>query len=67
MSNTIVNIIDREDPLPLYLFFKERYKEGDRLMFVAGKNESDKINFFVNLVFRKSVHFSFNVYVLSPT
>lgn len=50
MSNTIVNIIDREDPLPLYLFFKERYKEGDRLMFVAGKNESDKIIFFVNLL-----------------
>jgi len=50
MNNTIVNIIDREDPLPLYLFFKERYKDGDRLMFVAGKEESEKINFFVHLL-----------------
>lgn len=50
MSNTIVNIIDREDPLPLYLFYRERFHEGDRMMFVAGKDEADRINFFVRLL-----------------
>ncbi len=32
---TIVNIIDTQDPLPAYLFAKERYEEGDRLLFIA--------------------------------
>ena len=43
MSKTIVNIIDREDPLPLYLFVREKYEAGDRLMFVAGKNDNNRI------------------------
>lgn len=50
MSNTIVNIIDREDPLPLYLFIREMYHEGDRVMFVSAKGDADRIPFFVNLM-----------------
>lgn len=50
MNNTIVNIIDREDPLPLYLFIHERYQKGDKLLFVAGKGDSSRINFFVRLL-----------------
>ena len=50
MANTIVNIIDCEDPLPLYLFFREMYHEGDRMLFVAGKYEADRIDFFVRLL-----------------
>lgn len=50
MRNTIVNIIDREDPLPLYLFVKEMYKEGDRVMFVARKADGHKVGFFTKLL-----------------
>lgn len=50
MSNTIVNIIDREDPLPLYLFIREMRHDGDRVIFVSAKGDADRIPFFVNLM-----------------
>ncbi|MBP5190814.1 MAG: DUF1887 family protein [Bacteroidales bacterium] len=50
MNNTIVNIIDREDPLPLYLFIREMYNDGDRVMFVSAKGDADRIPFFINLM-----------------
>ena len=31
MSKTIVNIIDKSNPLPAYLFTKEYYTDGDEL------------------------------------
>lgn len=50
MNNTIVNIIDAEDPLPLYLFVKEMYHEGDRVLFVSRKADSHKVGFFIKLL-----------------
>ena len=32
MSKTIVNIIDKSNPMPAYLFTKEYYEEGDTLL-----------------------------------
>lgn len=43
MSKTIVNIVDKFNPLPAYLFIKEYYEEGDRLLFISGEEEVDCI------------------------
>ena len=40
MSKTIVNIIDKSNPLPAYLFTKEYYEEGDGLLFISTEEES---------------------------
>lgn len=50
MSKTIVNIITPQDPLPAYLFIKELYESGDRLMFVSTRNDEEKIDFFTQLI-----------------
>ena len=44
MSKTIVNIIDKSNPLPAYLFTKEYYEEGDELLFISNEEEADCIN-----------------------
>ena len=44
MSKTIVNIIDKSNPLPTYLFTKEYYEEGDELLFISNEEEADCIN-----------------------
>ena len=43
MSKTIVNIIDKSNPLPAYLFTKEYYEEGDELLFISTEEEADCI------------------------
>ena len=43
MSKTIVNIIDKSNPLPAYLFIKEYYEEGDHLLFISNEEEADCI------------------------
>ena len=43
MSKTIVNIIDKSNPLPAYLFTKEYYEEGDELLFISNEEEADCI------------------------
>ena len=43
MSKTIVNIIDKSNPLPAYLFTKEYYEEGDGLLFISNEEEADCI------------------------
>ena len=43
MSKTIVNIIDKSNPLPAYLFTKEFYEEGDGLLFISPEEEADCI------------------------
>lgn len=48
MSKTIVNIISREHPLAAYLFVKEYYEEGDKLVFVAANENFDCITPLVN-------------------
>ena len=32
---TLVNIFDPDEPLAAYLFLKQYYQEGDRLLFIA--------------------------------
>jgi len=44
MSKTIVNIIDKSNPLPAYLFTKEYYQEGDELLFISTQEEADCID-----------------------
>ena len=41
MPKTIVNIVDKDNPLPAYLFTKEYYMEGDRLLFISAKEDVD--------------------------
>ena len=41
MSKTIVNIIDKSNPLPAYLFTKEYYEDGDGLLFISNVEEAD--------------------------
>ena len=38
MSKTLVNIITEDNPIPAYLFIREMYEEGDRLMYISAKD-----------------------------
>ena len=44
MAKTIVNIITEDNPIPAYLFIKEMYKEGDRLMYISAKDTEDDLD-----------------------
>ena len=44
MTKTIVNIIDKNNPLPAYLFTKEYYEDGDALIFISTEEEADCID-----------------------
>ena len=44
MSKTLVNIITDDNPIPAYLFIKEMYEEGDRLMYISAKDTEDDLN-----------------------
>lgn len=35
MPKTLVNIVTDDNPIPAYLFIKEKYEPGDRLMFIS--------------------------------
>jgi len=48
MSKTLVNIISREHPLAAYLFIKEYYEVGDKLLFVSANENFDCITPLVN-------------------
>lgn len=43
MSKNLVNIISREHPLAAYLFIKEYYEVGDKLLFVAANEDFECI------------------------
>ena len=45
---TLVNIISREHPLAAYLFIKEFYEEGDKLLFVSANEDFNCITPLVN-------------------
>ena len=45
---TLVNIISREHPLAAYLFIKEYYEAGDKLLFVAANEDFNCITPLVN-------------------
>ena len=48
MSKTIVNIIDKSNPLPAYLFTKEYYEEGDELLFISTQEDAECIKLLSN-------------------
>lgn len=67
---TIVNIISVESPLPAYLFIKERYVKGDRLLFLAAPSAKENLEFLTQflsmpaeimekIVFSKEEEFSY--------
>lgn len=43
MAKTLVNIISREHPLAAYLFIKEYFTEGDKLLFISANENYDCI------------------------
>ena len=43
MAKTLVNIIAREHPVAAYLFVKEYFEEGDKLLFVAAREDFERI------------------------
>lgn len=69
-QKTIVNILSTESPLPAYLFIKERYRKGDKLLFLAAPSAkadlefmtrflSIPIEFMEKIVFSKEEEFSY--------
>lgn len=44
MPKTIVNIITEDNPIPAYLFIKEMYQEGDRLMYISARDTEDDLD-----------------------
>lgn len=44
MSKTLVNIITEDNPIPAYLFIKEKYEEGDRMMYISSKDTEDDLD-----------------------
>ena len=50
MMKTLVNIISRDHPLAAYLFIKEYYEEGDRLLFISANEDFDCITPLINVL-----------------
>ncbi len=44
MSKTLVNIITEDNPIPAYLFIKEKYEEGDRMMYISAKDTEEDLD-----------------------
>ena len=40
---TLVNIFDAQEPLAAYLFLKQYYEEGDRLLFISTKDDRNAV------------------------
>lgn len=49
MSKTIVNIITEDNPIPAYLFIKEMYEVGDRLMYISAKDTEDDLDLLAEI------------------
>lgn len=43
MQKTLVNIITEDNPIPAYLFIKEKYESGDKLMYISAKDTEDDL------------------------
>ena len=41
---TLVNIITEDNPIPAYLFIKEKYQPGDRIMYISAKDTEDDLD-----------------------
>ncbi|MDY5968991.1 MAG: DUF1887 family CARF protein [Bacteroidales bacterium] len=46
----IVNIVDPNDPLPAYLFVREKQERGDRLMFIAANGDGHHIGHLAHML-----------------
>ena len=44
MPKTLVNIVTEDNPIPAYLFIKEKYETGDRLMYISAKDTEDDLD-----------------------
>ena len=44
MPKTLVNIISEDNPIPAYLFIKEKYEVGDSLMYISAKDTEDDLD-----------------------
>lgn len=44
MPKTIVNIVTEDNPVPAYLFIKEMYEFGDRLLFISAKDTEEDLD-----------------------
>lgn len=44
MHKTIVNIVAEDNPVSAYLFVKEMYEPGDRLLFISAKDTEEDLN-----------------------
>lgn len=44
MPKTLVNIITGDNPIPAYLFIKEKYEAGDRIMYISAKDTEDDLD-----------------------
>ena len=47
MSKTIVNIIDKINPMPAYLFTKEYYEAGDELLCISTAEDANSIDLLI--------------------
>ena len=41
---TLVNIITEDNPIPAYLFIKEKYESGDRVMYISARDTEDDLD-----------------------
>lgn len=46
---TIVNIFDPQEPLAAYLFLKQYYQEGDRLLFISTHGQQSSVGPYIKL------------------
>lgn len=44
MPKTVVNIVTEDNPVPAYLFIKEMYETGDRLLFISAKDTEEDLD-----------------------
>ena len=44
MPKTLVNIITEDNPIPAYLFIKEKYETGDRIMYISAKDTENDLD-----------------------
>lgn len=56
MPKTLVNIITEDNPIPAYLFIKEKYEDGDRLMYISAKDTEDDLDALSELISVPATH-----------
>lgn len=50
MSKTLVNIVTEDNPTPAYLFVKELYEIGDKLMLISAKDTEDDLEHLSEII-----------------